>query len=207
MKKFLCLALFAIALVGSMSQRASAAIVNFDVVGRAGFGLLPGNEPGSITGGTGGEIGQGITFDNVTNQLRVNVAWGSANGFTDLTSNVSVQHIHGPTANNFGATGAGDFNDVAPVLFNLTRTSNSPSSGQILEASNTLALSAQNVTDLFNGKFYINVHTTTNGGGEIRGFLVQAVAVPEPCSMGLLAVGGIGLVYRRYRTRPAAPAV
>ena len=44
---------------------------------------------------------------------------------------------------------------------------------------------------------YLNIHTTTFGGGEIRGFLVRAV--PEPGVLTLLALGfgGIGLAGAR----------
>ena len=129
----------------------------------------------------------------------MNVGWGSGNGFTDLSSLVNNQHIHGPTLGNFGNDGTGDFKQTASVLFGLTRTSNSASNGAILEgdAGNTIVLSAAQETDLFNGKYYLNVHTVNNGGGEIRGFLL----VPEPTSFGLLAFGALALVGARRRCR------
>ena len=49
------------------------------------------------------------------------------------------------------------------------------------------------------GESYLNVHTTTFPGGEIRGFLVPAT-VPEPGMLGLLALGlGAGLVSLRRK--------
>ena len=155
-------------------------LVNFDLTGVAGADLLPGNEPGSIVGGTGGEIGNGIVFDTVTSNLNIHVGWGSANGFTDLSSSANNSHIHGPTANNFG----NGFTQVAGVLVNLTRTSDLPSGGTI---SNTVLLTATHITNLFNGKFYINVHTVTNGGGEMRGFLVP---VPQQTTLTVSGVTG-----------------
>lgn len=183
---------------------ASATIIDFDLRGTAGFGLLPGNEPGAIVGGTGGEIGAGITFNDATLVLTVNAGWGSGNGFTDLSSAVSAQHIHGPTANNNGntqANGSGtNFSQTAGVLFSLTRTSTSQVNGAI--SNNTITLTSPQVTELFNGRYYVNVHTANNGGGEIRGFLVQAV--PEPGAISLLGCAALALAARRPRSAVAA---
>lgn len=143
-----------------------AEIIQFDLIGAAGNGLLPGNEPGVLAGGTGGEIGAGITFNDATRVLSVNVGWGSGNGFSNLTSAVNNQHIHGPTPSNYG----NGFTETTGVEFNLARTSNSPTNGTIV--NNNLNLTAAQMTNLYNGKYYINVHTSTNGGGEIRGFLM-----------------------------------
>ena len=41
------------------------------------------------------------------------------------------------------------------------------------------------------GQAYWNIHSTTFGGGEIRGFLVAA---PEPSSLALLGFGAAALV-------------
>lgn len=175
------------------ASAAPAATIAFDLIGTAGIGLLPGNEPGSITGGTGGEIGAGITFDDVTKLLTINVGWGSSQGFTDLSSATNNSHIHGPTANNNGFNGTANFTQTAGVLANLTRSSNLATGGTI---SQSVALNATNEAALFAGKLYINIHTVNNGGGEMRGFIVQAV--PEP-SRALLA--GLGLVVLGFRRR------
>ena len=46
------------------------------------------------------------------------------------------------------------------------------------------------------GRTYLNVHTATNGGGEIRGFLV---AIPEPvtAAMAMAALGAVAFRRRR----------
>jgi hypothetical protein len=100
-------------------------------------------------------------------------------------------HIHGPTTSNNG----NGFTQTAGVLFNLTRSSNAVTGGVFTDAPITLS-GAQEI-DLLNGKYYINVHTANNTGGELRGFLVP---VPEPISVGALAPLSL-LMGRRGRSR------
>ncbi len=47
------------------------------------------------------------------------------------------------------------------------------------------------------GRSYLNIHSSTFGGGEIRGFLV----VPEPGTAALLALGGMGILLATLRAR------
>ena len=52
-------------------------------------------------------------------------------------------------------------------------------------------------TALNSNTAYLNIHSTTFGGGEIRGFLVAA---PEPTPFVLMGLGGVaGLALRRRR--------
>ena len=185
--------LLSLALFLPLAPSAQAAIINFDLIGTAGAGLRTGNEPGSILGGSGGEIGAGISFSDVTNLLTVNVGWGSSQGFTDLSSLASNSHIHGPTASVNG----NGFTQTAGVLFTLTRSSNAVTGGIFTNAP--ILLSATQATQLFDGKFYINLHTANNPGGEMRGFLVAA-PVPEPAEYAML-LAGLALVGAIARKR------
>jgi hypothetical protein len=167
-----------------------AAIIQFDLKGRAGTGILPGNEAGTITGGSGGEVGAGITFDDVALVLTLNVGWGSVKGFTDLTGPTTGGHIHGPTAD--GGTTA--FTENAVILFPLNTLAGWDNSATNGGYAGTVQMTAPQAADLMAGKYYFNVHTTANPGGEARGFLT---AVPEPTGLVVFGLAGVALLRRR----------
>jgi hypothetical protein len=171
-----------------------AGIVLFDLQGKAGFGLLPGNENSAVTvsptPGTGGETSPGIFFDDVSKQLTINVGWGIRKGFTNLTGDATVMHIHQASSSAFTASGGAVIN-----LHTLAGFSSSASNGGL---NSTLTLTAAQETSLLSGLYYINVHTSVNPGGEIRGNLV---AVPEPSSVALVALVGVPVVIARMRAR------
>ena len=55
---------------------------------------------------------------------------------------------------------------------------------------------------LTSGLGYVNVHTSTFTGGEVRGQLIQVTAVPEPETYALM-LAGLGLVgWVASRRRP-----
>jgi hypothetical protein len=179
--------------LSSLALSAQAAIVPYDLQGKAGFGLLAGNQNTAINGtpGSGGEVGTGITLDTNTNALSINVAWGTANGFTNLTGPGIAGHIHGITTN----PAPGSFLQDANVLIGLDSGPGwdpSATSGSIHQ---TVNLSAAQVTALNEGRLYVNVHTGANGGGEIRGNIVPAV--PEPTALGGVALAITLLLQRR----------
>ena len=150
---------------------ARAVVVQFDLQGTAGPGLLPGNQNPATTGGTGGELGTGISFDTVSKMLTVNVGWGSTNGFTDLSSTPTAAHIHGPTV----STAPGSYTENAGVLFPLTINSGTAQGNTITALLGPLSAAQEGY--LTNGQLYLNVHTAINGGGEIRGNLVLSPTV------------------------------
>ena len=152
-----------------------AHIISFDLVGKAGSGLLSGNQNGTINGtpGSGGETGNGIVFNDQTGVLSIQVAWGSGNGFTNLTGNGTAAHIHGPTASSAPAS----FNEDAPVMINLDDTAGWNPSATNGGITRSVTLTSTQITQLFAGRLYINVHTAANGAGEIRGNLVRQAFV------------------------------
>ena len=178
----------------AFAASAQAAIIDFDLLGRSGPGMRFDNENvNSASGsGTGGEVGLGITYDDISNLLILNVGWGAGKGFTDLTGTVTAAHIHA-AANNLFTTNGGvivGLDGATPGF------SSSPTNGGWTNTQVTLT--APQETQLLNGQLYLNAHTAANGGGEIRGNLVPA-PVPEPATVGLLAIGALA-VSRRRRT-------
>lgn len=114
------------------------------------------------------------TYDDVTNVLTISV---SASGFL---GNLTAGHIHR------GAVGV-----AGPVIFPLTNTGGAT----VWSSNNVFNLTDAQETDLMNGLYYVNLHTSVFPGGEIRG---QLHLVPEPASLLTLA-GGLGLLLRRRR--------
>ena len=158
------------------------------------LGLSPQNEstkPASTA--SGGEMSGGISYDDVTNVISFDFGYGSAHGFSDLNSdwNGGV-HIHGNGTNTalFPANNAN-----AGVIYDLasSHTASGTRSGRV---TGTRTISETHEGWLFNNQLYINVHTATLGGGEIRG---QLVIVPEPGALTLLAGAGMVAMIRRRR--------
>lgn len=186
---------------GAAMSPAMALPVQFDLLGKAGSGLLAGNENVAVVGtpGSGGEVGAGISLDQSGPNplLTINIGWGIGQGFTNLTGNASAGHIHGPTAATSPLTGS--FLQNAGVMLGLSSLSGWTANASNGGFSGTVQLTGTQKDALLDGRLYINVHTGTNGGGEIRGNLVMA-AVPEPATYGLMALGLVlvaGLARRR----------
>jgi hypothetical protein len=86
-------------------------------------------------------------------------------------ANVFASHIHGPC----------DACTTAPVIINLFLPNGNTGAaheviveGEITNNSNA-AVSLDSLRTLFNnGKSYVNIHTTANQGGEIRGNVVRS---------------------------------
>lgn len=182
--------LSAIAAIAVLTSTASAAIIQFDIsplsFGDNTIGLSGPNEvPTNLSTATGDEIGAGISLDDVSGLLTLNFAYGSAFGFVDLTGNFGTSHIHKGADNVAGGVVVG------------IDGAHTPSGTKSGFYSGTVALTAPQQADLLSNLHYINIHSSTFGGGEIRG---QIVVVPEPGSAMLLlsgAVAALGLRRRR----------
>ena len=132
--------------------------------------------PPVVTAGTGTLTG---TYDDVTNIL----LWSGS--FSGLTGTSTDAHFHGPAAVGVGPAG---------ILVPMTAGSGDifPIGVTAGAFSGDAVLSALNETRLLSGLMYVNFHSTFRPGGEIRG-QVSAV-LPEPPTLGLLALGLLGLV-------------
>ena len=196
LKRLLSALVICLIVIVAASSPLSADIIEFNLTGTAGDGLLPGNvTPATSSAGSGGEGAIGLSFDTVSSDLTIDIEWGSENGYTDLTGVVTLLHLHGLTA----SVAPDSFTEVTTnILVNMTTnlTDNSVTGGSLSEV---YFIDPGDVSALLSGQTYINVHTEMYGMGEIRGYIVPAGSVPEPGTAGVLGLLTIGLLSRRRR--------
>lgn len=144
-----------------------------------------------------------VTFDFDLVTMRVQAS------FTGLSGNTTAAHIHSATAIPFSGTAGvatqtpsftgfplGVTGGSMDTTYDMTLASSynaafiTSNGGTVSTAMNAL------VNALDNGRAYFNVHTSTFGGGEIRGFLSP---IPEPGSALLAGFVGAGFLLRRRR--------
>jgi len=139
--------------------------------------LLGVNEVGpNASPGTG--FGQ-VVVNAAHTQITVDENWSG------LTAPATASHIHGP------ATPAQN----AGVLFPFSGVP-AATSGAI--PTQTFAITAAQFADLSAGLYYMNVHTSTFPGGEIRG---QLILVPEPSTLALVGLGLAAVAWNARRRR------
>jgi CHRD domain len=196
-----------------LTASAPAAIIVFDLIGKAGTGLLATNETGAVTGtpGSGMESGGGIEYDDVSNTLTIRFSWSGLQGaLAGSNGMASGAHIH---LQNAGTTVLNGNGSVMIDFLSNTVTSTGTSNGTLFGFSapafvvsnlengsgavaGTVQLSAAAEDKLLSSQknmLYINVHSTMNPGGEFRGNLV-----PEP-SAGLALLAAATVIRRRRR--------
>ena len=143
--------------------------------------------------GGGNRTGSGIFSLTLTE----NVMTISGN-FSGLSGVAVNAHIHGPSP-------TGQNSGVLYGLFSQITLGSDNKSGSITATVPLIANPNGTAFDvptqlnqLNNGLWYFNIHSSTFGGGEIRG---QILSVPEPSTMALGAASLVGLMLWQLRRR------
>ncbi len=168
---------------------ASATIYTFDATLNGAS-----ESPANASPGTG--FGT-ANYDSIAHTLHLQLT------FSGLTGTTTASHIHSPTLSPFSGTAGvatttpyftgfpiGVTSGTFDSTLDLTATTSYNSTYLTANGGSTATAEASLTASMLAGTAYWNVHTTTFGGGEIRGFFVL---VPEPSSLALLALGGTAL--------------
>lgn len=158
-------------------------------------------------GATGSGTGS-VIYDDATHLLQLQAT------FSGLSGNVTVTHIHAPTAiPGSGTVGVALGNPSLPgfPVGSLSGSYNNTMDLTLASSWNNTFLSNNGgtpagaesafFTAMNQGRAYWNIHSSTFGGGEIRGFLT---VVPEPSSVALAGLGLLGVAARVWSKRRAS---
>jgi hypothetical protein len=164
------------------------------------------NAPLQPEGGAG-STGTGeawVTFDTVTMSMRVQVWFSGTSGFT------TASHVHccttTPGVGNAGvATQLPSFtgfplnvqSGTYDHTFDMSLAASWNSSFVTANGGSTASAFTALVNGLSGDRGYLNIHTTTFSGGEIR---ARLAVVPEPGTLALLALG-VGVLAAGVRAR------
>ncbi|MCC7087407.1 MAG: CHRD domain-containing protein [Pirellulales bacterium] len=180
----------------SVAAVSNAALINYyaDLKGLNEF-------PPNASPGTGTAL---VQYDNVAHTMHVQAL------FFGLTGTTTAAHIHSPIpappANPLAGVAtqvpsfAGFPLGVNSGFFDNTFDLTLASSWNPSYIANNGGTPGTAETAFFSqvsaGKAYLNIHTTTFPGGEIRGFFV-----PEPSAIALIGAGIVGLIVCRRASR------
>jgi hypothetical protein len=161
----------------------------------------PSENPANASPGTG--FAQ-VTLDLALHTLQIDVT------FSGLTGTTTAAHVHAPVTVPGGNAGVAT---QTPYFVGFPIGVTSGSYNHLFDTLDTATWNATYVTAnggtaagaetafaqaLADGTAYFNIHSSTFGGGEIRGFLLP---VPEPAAVGLIVIGGMAILLAARKTR------
>lgn len=177
--------------VAALAAPANAIIVTYTAVLDG-----PSESPPNASPGTG--FGQ-VDWDTVAHTMHVHAT------FSGLTGTTTASHIHAATTSpltgtagvatqtpSFSGFPLGVTAGVFDNTFDMTLLSSYNPAYVTANGGTAASAEAALFSALNAGKAYLNIHSQTFGGGEIRGFLV-----PAPGSAVLLGLGGLFASRRR----------
>lgn len=158
------------ALTVCLSASASLAAITHFYADLSGLNEVPANASPAVGTMTG-------QYDDVANTF--SFSWSITDNLVGNPASPG-SHIHRAPAGSNG-----------PIQFGF----NNPDGTWPLNGSATWTnISQQNIDALFNEGLYINFHTTSFPGGEVRG---QIYIVPAPGAAALIGLGALGMIRRR----------
>ncbi len=146
-----------------------------------------------------GALGTGLAtlfYNDNNSALTTDDSYSFTLTASGLSSAVTGMHIHGPAG--VGASAAIIVPLTSPIFLSLN-----PGSSLLIGGTGVTPPSTSFLSQLQSGLTYVNLHTTLNPAGEIRGQLlpvVTAAAVPEPASYAML-LAGLGMISFLVRQR------
>jgi len=143
--------------------------------------------------GGGARTGSGII--NLTLTGNTFTFSGSFSGLSGTVNNGGF-HIHAPAPAGVNANVL--YGLFPSITFDAGNRSGTINGSQTLVAGQLGFDIPTQLSQLNGGLWYFNIHTSTFGGGEIRG---QILPVPEPSTLALAALGLGGLVIWKVRRR------
>jgi hypothetical protein len=159
--------LLALAVLAGIASVCQATITNF-TISATGVQETPPNASGAVGGGI-------AIFDSSADTISVSLF------FAGLSAPATASHIH------LGVPGV-----PGPVIVSFVPFTPAATFGSI--SGGPLPFPVVDIPALLAGNTYFNIHDSVFPGGEVRG---QLVPVPEPATMGLLALGALACLSRR----------
>lgn len=186
----------------------SHAVINLSATANSNYGSSVGTL--SITGSsaTGYSHAQDTALTGgspATGSINTST-WASANDPEIFGIDVQVNGVNATTAQLASLIAAINGDGVAPASTGFTLFTSDPSGGHVLAALDTATVSYNLFLDYASGGFapsdVLGLDFSNGNDTNLNGYSFSAVSVvPEPMSLSLLALGGLGLMSRRHRRK------